>query len=109
MMERSGKGPRSALGEVLMVTYYAHSGVLPDRSDWQPLKAHLRATADLARCRAESALPNAPDFAATAWWTGLLHDLGKDSDEFQSMLQVRIPQAALYIGRTRRREMVPVI
>ena len=33
--------------------YYAHSGLLADRSDWQPLQNHLLSVAELAGARAQ--------------------------------------------------------
>ncbi|MHB8278306.1 MAG: CRISPR-associated helicase Cas3' [Candidatus Humimicrobiaceae bacterium] len=61
--------------------YYAHT--LEDRpqNEWQKLEDHLKNVADLARHFAESF--NAGDWAYIA---GLLHDIGKYSQEFQSML-----------------------
>jgi len=65
-----------------MVEYYAHSKTgNSDKFTWQLLEKHLRQTAELAR---EFATPcNARDWAYLA---GLLHDLGKYTDEFQAYL-----------------------
>lgn len=61
--------------------YYAHSTNRTDRSDWQPLADHLRAVANLSALRA--ARFGMEDAGRVA---GLLHDLGKYSDEFQQRL-----------------------
>ena len=63
------------------MAYYAHSGKLDDKSDWQPLRAHLVAVADLA---AQMAKPFGLEKAASL--AGLLHDLGKYTPEFQRRL-----------------------
>jgi CRISPR-associated endonuclease/helicase Cas3 len=70
------------------LNYYAHTAEdaeghrLPDESRWQLLKHHLRAVAGLAK---EFARPL--DLEAAAELAGLLHDLGKYRDEFQSYLR----------------------
>jgi CRISPR-associated endonuclease/helicase Cas3 len=61
--------------------YYAHSGQLTDRSDWQLLPDHLQSVAKLAHERAQ--VFGGADWAHLA---GLLHDLGKYSDAFQQRL-----------------------
>jgi len=58
--------------------FHAHSTATPDRSDWQPLAEHLRSVADLAG--AFASVFNASGFAGPA---GLLHDIGKYTDDFQ--------------------------
>lgn len=60
--------------------YHARSS--PDGIRYQPLAEHLRNVATLAREFANEALSSA-EFAEMAWWAGLLHDLGKYSEEFQ--------------------------
>lgn len=62
--------------------YYAHTKNNPDKSDWQPLKEHLTAVASDAQ-------KFALDFNAgeLAYASGLLHDLGKYSSEFQRRLE----------------------
>jgi CRISPR-associated endonuclease/helicase Cas3 len=64
--------------------YFAHSTSRPDRADWQPLRVHLQNVADLAR-------EHATKFGAGEWGrvAGLLHDLGKYSNEFQARLEGR--------------------
>ena len=61
--------------------YFAHSGQLTDRSDWQLLKDHLESVAELAQKRALV-------FGGADWahLVGLLHDLGKYSEAFQQRL-----------------------
>lgn len=61
--------------------WFAHSGKSEDLSDWQPLREHLTAVANLAAHRAKA-------FGAEDWafLIGLLHDLGKYTQEFQARL-----------------------
>lgn len=69
MPERKGK------------TYFAHSGKLPDRSDWQRLPDHLDATAQLAADR------GAPlGLSQTARLAGAFHDWGKYDPAFDRVL-----------------------
>ncbi len=62
--------------------YFAHSTEKRDKSDWQLLKTHLTNVAGIA-----SGFAN--DFHANelAYTSGLLHDLGKYSLEFQKRLE----------------------
>jgi CRISPR-associated helicase Cas3/CRISPR-associated endonuclease Cas3-HD len=62
--------------------YYAHSTPNPDKSDWQLLSDHLTNVAKLSRNFADDF--NAGDLA---YVSGLLHDLGKYSPDFQSRLE----------------------
>ncbi len=61
--------------------FYAHSTGTPDKSDWQPLKTHLLNVAEIAS-------EFGKDFNAgpIAYTSGLLHDLGKYSTDFQRRL-----------------------
>lgn len=62
--------------------YYAHSTKNPDKSDWQLLRDHLT---NVATISGEFAYDfNAGELAYTS---GLLHDLGKYSLEFQRRLE----------------------
>ena len=61
--------------------FYAHSAEGKGKEDWQKLKDHLSAAAEMSR-----------DFSARfgagelGYAAGILHDIGKYSDEFQSKL-----------------------
>ncbi|HII79853.1 MAG TPA: CRISPR-associated endonuclease Cas3'', partial [Methanosarcina sp.] len=61
--------------------YYAHSTDKQDKSDWQPLKDHLENVADIASGFSR-------EFSAEqfGYASGLLHDIGKYSPEFQKRL-----------------------
>ncbi|WP_040727085.1 CRISPR-associated helicase/endonuclease Cas3 [Thiomicrorhabdus sp. Kp2] len=63
-------------------TYYAHSGMSADKSDWQLLNDHLKTVAEISK-------HNARYFKASklAYMAGLLHDLGKYTYEFQARLE----------------------
>lgn len=63
------------------MTFWAHSGTLEDRSDWEPLHEHLLDVARLARQLASPlGLPR------TAFVAGQWHDLGKFNPAFQSRI-----------------------
>lgn len=62
--------------------FWAHSGSLADRSDWQLLPDHLQQVADLA-----SALGAPLGLARTAHLAGLFHDLGKYDPAFDRRLR----------------------
>lgn len=61
--------------------YYAHSLKGRPRKEWQKLEDHLKNVAKLAR---DFAKPFGGD--DWAFITGLLHDIGKSSNEFQNVL-----------------------
>ncbi len=63
------------------MTFFAHSGSSRDQSDWQPLRDHLLAVAELA---ATMAAPLGLEKAASL--AGLFHDLGKYTAGFQRRL-----------------------
>jgi len=63
-------------------TYFAHRRDGENREHWQPLIDHLRNTAEMAREFGKDA-----SVADLAYIAGLLHDLGKYSDEFQRRLE----------------------
>lgn len=62
--------------------YYAHSLENASEDKWQPLREHLENTGEMAAEFAKSI--GAESFALTA---GLLHDIGKYSEEFQERLR----------------------
>ena len=65
-----------------MTDYYAHSG--NEHNDWHLLKDHLQAVGQLAEQFADK---NNIGLKEAAYWSGLLHDLGKYRDEFQQYLK----------------------
>lgn len=72
--------------------YWAHSdrdGLPETHRDarWQPLNEHLRRVGAIAETLAREARPSDPGFHATAKAAGLLHDLGKYTDEFQKRIR----------------------
>lgn len=70
-------------GEPVSTTrFFAHRRDGEDRDNWQPLIEHLRNTAAMAREFGEDA-----GVAELAYIAGLLHDLGKYSEEFQKRLE----------------------
>jgi CRISPR-associated endonuclease/helicase Cas3 len=72
------------------MTYYAHSdptGKSPEAGGrWHPLAQHLVEVARLAQQFAAEARPSDSAFAESAYWAGLLHDLGKYQQGFQDYL-----------------------
>lgn len=82
-----------------MASFYAHSTQRSDRSDWQALVEHLQNVSALASERA--AVFHASGLAEVA---GLLHDLGKYSDEFQR----RISGDAIRVDHATRGAMLAV-
>ena len=63
---------------------YAHTPPPDDpNGDWHLLSEHLL---EVARCAAEHA--NAFGAGEIAWWSGILHDAGKASEEFQQYLRI---------------------
>ena len=73
-------------------SYWAHSAPnsragSDSRADWQLLSVHLEAVARMAHTLALAAHPLDESFANLASISGLLHDLGKYSDCFQTMLR----------------------
>lgn len=69
-----------------MSTFYAHSvrGQRSPTDQWQLLRAHLAAVADLAHRRAQQT--GVPGLADAAWAAGWLHDLGKYRESFQDYI-----------------------
>lgn len=62
--------------------FFAHRREGEDRENWQPLIEHLQKTAEMAREFGADA-----NVAELAYITGLIHDLGKYSAEFQKRLE----------------------
>jgi len=79
--------------------FFAHSGTAEDRSDWQPLSTHLRNVGRLAAERAASF-----GLSESAKAAGLLHDLGKYTDDFQR----RIAGDAVRVDHATRGAMLAV-
>ena len=70
------------MGEMSQMTvYYAHTNGT-DKADWQLAEEHLVSVAELAREFAS--VFDAREYGCS---TGLLHDLGKFSKEFQKRLK----------------------
>ena len=61
--------------------WYAHSGSGPDKQDWQGLKEHLVAVAEMA-----GAFGRLLGLERMAYIAGLFHDLGKYDPDFQRKL-----------------------
>ncbi|WGL18114.1 CRISPR-associated helicase Cas3' [Microbulbifer bruguierae] len=70
------------MSELPRIDFYAHSTERDDKSDWQTLAGHLSAVGELA---AQKAAIFGGEGAASA--EGLLHDLGKYTEEFQQRLE----------------------
>ncbi len=81
------------------MTFYAHSTQRLDKSDWQVLAEHLQCVAVIASDKA--AVFGASGLAGVA---GLLHDLGKYTDEFQ----LRIAGDAIRVDHATRGAMLAV-
>ncbi len=81
------------------MAFFAHSTQRDDRSDWQGLAEHLRNVAALAGEKAA-----AFDASGLAELTGLLHDLGKYTDDFQR----HIAGDAIRVDHATRGAMVAV-
>lgn len=79
--------------------YFAHSTARGDKSDWQPLSAHLLNVGRMAAARA--AIFDADALAEVA---GLLHDIGKYTDDFQR----RIAGEAVRVDHATRGAMIAV-
>ena len=80
------------------MTYYAHTR---ESGQWQTVKDHLLGTAEKAKSFAIPALKE------SAYLVGLLHDLGKYSDDFQRRLNgadIRI-RGEGDLKRNRRKEV----
>ncbi|MCB1899320.1 MAG: CRISPR-associated helicase Cas3' [Rhodocyclaceae bacterium] len=79
------------------MTFFAHSTERRDRADWQPLAEHLRSVGEIAA--RHGAMFGGATLAETA---GLLHDLGKYTDDFQR----RISGEAVRVDHATRGAMV---
>lgn len=79
--------------------FFAHSTATPDKSDWQPLAEHLR---NVSRKAGESAAVFGAQGLAKL--SGLLHDIGKYTDEFQR----RIAGDAVRVDHATRGAMLAV-
>lgn len=77
--------------------FFAHSTHREDRSDWQPLAEHLQNVATLA-----AAFASVFDAAGLAKPAGLLHDIGKYTEDFQR----RIAGEAVRVDHATRGAMV---
>jgi CRISPR-associated endonuclease/helicase Cas3 len=64
------------------IRFFAHRREGEDREDWQPLIEHLQKTAEMARDFGADA-----NVGELAYIAGLIHDLGKYSEEFQRRLE----------------------
>jgi CRISPR-associated endonuclease/helicase Cas3 len=78
------------------MTYWAHSDDLPEAhpaARWQPLNEHLRQVGAIAEALAKETKPSDPGFHSAAKATGLLHDIGKYTEEFQRKIRGEVLQA----------------
>lgn len=66
---------------------YAHTIEGRPEAQWQLLVAHLKGVAAEATRFARELRPADSSFADTAYWAGILHDIGKYSAEFQMYLR----------------------
>ena len=86
------------------MTYWAHS------DPWQPLNEHLRQVGAIAEALAKDTKPADPGFHATAKAAGLLHDLGKYTEEFQKKIRgdasLRAPHSAYGAAIARKAKAV---
>jgi CRISPR-associated endonuclease/helicase Cas3 len=64
------------------VTYYAHTGENPDKSDWELLPVHLKRVAEFAQ-----AFADVFGWGAVASAMGALHDVGKGKADFLNYLE----------------------
>jgi CRISPR-associated endonuclease/helicase Cas3 len=79
--------------------FFAHSTANPDKSDWQPLAAHLRNVS--LRAGEAAAIFGARELAGLS---GLLHDIGKYTHDFQR----RIAGDAVRVDHATRGAMLAV-
>ncbi|MDR3746473.1 MAG: CRISPR-associated endonuclease Cas3'', partial [Acidobacteriaceae bacterium] len=107
--------------------YWAHSDPLGLSSEapgnrWQPLKVHLRNVSELAESLAREAAPDRPALHQMASVAGLLHDYGKYTECFQTMIRngrgrcphsifgaIAARQFGLKSGETVREWAMPVV
>ena len=75
--------------------FYAHTGIQPDRSDWQTLESHLQGVADLALAKCKAAFPNNTNLYDQVFVSAWLHDLGKYRLGFQDHIKgISVPRDA---------------
>jgi len=85
--------------------YYAHTiEGCKDKKKWQKLKSHLTNTADKASNFAEPI-----GLAKTAYIAGLMHDLGKYSDEFQDRIEPGYKGPKVDHATAGAKEMQPLV
>ncbi len=86
---------------MIFPNYYAHTTDSRDKSTWQPLKTHLTNVAEIASAFASDF--NGKEFA---YASGILHDIGKYSSEFQSLLdgaRIRVDHSTAGAIESRRK------